>query len=55
MRAAAPGADLHSQPILSGCVSTGKEANVYHASGGGSELAIKVYKTAILVFRDRDR
>lgn len=36
-------------------MSTGKEANVYHASGGGSELAIKVYKTAILVFRDRDR
>eukprot|EP00887_Chlorella_sp_A99_P005225 scaffold1.g5225.t1 len=41
---------------INGCVSTGKEANVYHASGaGGQELAIKVYKTAILVFRDRDR
>lgn len=38
-----------------GCVSTGKEANVYHASGSGAELAIKVYKTAILVFKDRDR
>ncbi|KAL4432421.1 hypothetical protein ABPG77_001720 [Micractinium sp. CCAP 211/92] len=41
---------------INGCVSTGKEANVYHASAPeGSELAIKVYKTAILVFRDRDR
>ncbi|KAI7837741.1 hypothetical protein COHA_008463 [Chlorella ohadii] len=40
---------------INGCVSTGKEANVYHASGAGSELAIKVYKTAILVFKDRDR
>lgn len=41
--------------IHAGCVSTGKEANVYHASGSGAELAIKVYKTAILVFKDRDR
>lgn len=48
---------------INGCVSTGKEANVYHATGGASstpdgapaELAIKVYKTAILVFKDRDR
>ena len=43
---------------INGCVSTGKEANVYHASGappGSAELAIKVYKTAILVFKDRDR
>ncbi|KAL4430675.1 hypothetical protein ABPG75_005931 [Micractinium tetrahymenae] len=41
---------------INGCVSTGKEANVYHASAPeGAELAIKVYKTAILVFRDRDR
>jgi RIO kinase 1 len=39
-----------------GCVSTGKEANVYHASGpNGQDLAIKVYKTSILVFKDRDR
>lgn len=35
---------------------------MYHATGGAgadgaptAELAIKVYKTAILVFRDRDR
>lgn len=41
---------------IHGCISTGKEANVYHAANGeGEELAIKVYKTAILVFKDRDR
>jgi len=41
---------------INGCVSTGKEANVYHASTpGGADLAIKVYKTSILVFKDRDR
>ncbi|GIL77701.1 hypothetical protein Vretimale_6760 [Volvox reticuliferus] len=41
---------------INGCVSTGKEANVYHASGGdGRDLAIKIYKTSILVFKDRDR
>ena len=41
---------------INGCVSTGKEANVYHAFGPGeSEFAVKVYKTSILVFRDRDR
>lgn len=41
---------------IHGCISTGKEANVYHATEPkGSELAIKVYKTAILVFKDRDR
>ena len=39
---------------LDGCISTGKEANVYHASGeGGVEYAVKVYKTSILVFKDR--
>lgn len=41
---------------INGCVSTGKEANVYHASGAdGKDLAIKIYKTSILVFKDRDR
>ena len=41
---------------INGCVSTGKEANVYHAFGPeGGEYAIKVYKTSILVFKDRDR
>lgn len=41
---------------VEGCVSTGKEANVYHAinSEGGS-LAVKIYKTSILTFKDRDR
>lgn len=50
---------------VNGCLSTGKEANVYGAlsipSSEGSEeaqpihRAIKVYKTSILVFKDRDR
>ncbi|KAL9004334.1 MAG: hypothetical protein Q9188_002847 [Gyalolechia gomerana] len=49
-----------------GCVSTGKEANVYHALSVSQEeeseaavaplhRAIKVYKTSILVFKDRDK
>ena len=51
---------------VNGCVSTGKEANVYHAlsvpQSHESEAAvtplhraIKVYKTSILVFKDRDK
>ena len=51
---------------FNGCVATGKEANVYHARGRGikeetegldknRELAIKIYKTSILVFKDRER
>lgn len=41
---------------INGCISTGKEANVYHATGaGGADLAVKVYKTSILAFKDRDR
>jgi RIO kinase 1 len=49
---------------INGCLSTGKEANVYHAvtireddSEGPAVLqrAIKVYKTSILVFKDRDK
>ncbi len=50
---------------VNGCLSTGKEANVYGAlsiptSDGEAEAqpihrAIKVYKTSILVFKDRDR
>lgn len=44
-----------------GAISTGKEANVYGAvlhddkSGDTIQRAIKVYKTAILVFKDRER
>ena len=51
---------------VNGCLSTGKEANVYHAltvpqdtdsEPGVTPLqrAIKVYKTSILVFKDRDK
>uniref|UniRef100_A0A1E1X4L5 Serine/threonine-protein kinase RIO1 n=1 Tax=Amblyomma aureolatum TaxID=187763 RepID=A0A1E1X4L5_9ACAR len=41
---------------INGCVSTGKEANVYHATADGApDRAIKIYKTSILVFKDRDR
>ncbi|KAK2740945.1 protein kinase rio1 [Myotisia sp. PD_48] len=46
---------------VNGCLSTGKEANVYHAvsepenEGEVLQRAIKVYKTSILVFKDRDK
>ncbi|EPY50865.1 atypical/RIO/RIO1 protein kinase [Schizosaccharomyces cryophilus OY26] len=41
---------------INGCISTGKEANVYHAMNEeGKHLAIKIFKTSILVFKDRDR
>ena len=41
---------------IDGCVSTGKEANVYHAiSPEGKHIALKIFKTSILVFKDRDR
>ncbi|KAI9456155.1 RIO1-domain-containing protein [Russula earlei] len=41
---------------VNGCVSTGKEANVYHAlTPEFAHLALKIYKTSILVFKDRDR
>lgn len=49
---------------INGVLSTGKEANVYHAtsdppseSANQAQLhrAVKVYKTSILVFKDRDR
>merc|ERR1712050_26997 len=41
---------------IHGCTSTGKEANVYYATApGGLERAVKVYKTSILVFKDRSR
>lgn len=49
-----------------GCLSTGKEANVYHALSSPhdtksdiivapTQRAIKVYKTSILLFKDRDK
>mmetsp|Transcript_34591 Transcript_34591/g.35270 ORF Transcript_34591/g.35270 Transcript_34591/m.35270 type:complete len:712 (+) Transcript_34591:100-2235(+) len=41
---------------IDGCLSTGKEANVYYAKGkNGLEYAVKIFKTSILVFKDRDR
>ena len=41
---------------INGCISTGKEANVYHASSGQSvDRAVKIYKTSILIFKDRDK
>ena len=40
---------------LAGCISTGKEANVYFGIVDDVAcLAVKVYKTSILGFRDRD-
>lgn len=42
--------------MVNGCFSTGKEANVYHAvAKDGNEYAIKIYKTSILIFKDRDK
>jgi RIO kinase 1 len=50
---------------MDGCLSTGKEANVYYAKGAAAttpegvtelpEYAVKIYKTSILVFKDRDK
>ncbi|XP_078253857.1 serine/threonine-protein kinase RIO1 [Rhinoraja longicauda] len=41
---------------IHGCISTGKEANVYHATANnGESRAIKIYKTSILIFKDRDK
>ncbi|GAB1601211.1 serine/threonine-protein kinase RIO1-like [Argonauta hians] len=41
---------------INGCISTGKEANVYHATGKDNfDMAVKIYKTSILVFKDRDK
>lgn len=41
---------------VNGAISTGKEANVYHATAkDGTDRAIKIYKTSILIFKDRDR
>lgn len=41
---------------VNGCVSTGKEANVYHAlTESGEHRAIKIYKSTILTFKNRDQ
>lgn len=41
--------------VVNGCISTGKEANVYHCStkDPNVHVALKIYKTSILVFKDR--
>jgi RIO kinase 1 len=55
----------HIVSEIHGTISTGKEANVYHAISYPEEdpesdqtathVAIKVYKTSILVFKDREK
>lgn len=42
---------------INGCISTGKEANIYYAlnENTNDEFAVKIYKTSILVFKDRTR
>ena len=40
---------------VEGCISTGKEANVYHGITENGSLAVKIYKTSIKTFKDRDR
>ncbi|AES77582.2 Serine/Threonine-kinase RIO1-like protein [Medicago truncatula] len=41
---------------INGCISTGKEANVYHATDSdGQEYAIKIHKTSVLGFKDRNK
>ncbi|CAH1398002.1 unnamed protein product [Nezara viridula] len=42
---------------VNGCISTGKEANVYHATTNqiDKDYAIKVYKTIVRVFKDRQK
>lgn len=41
---------------INGCISTGKEANVYHGTNKfGEDYALKIYKTSILTFKDRDK
>lgn len=41
---------------VNGCISTGKEANVYHATCiDGCDKAIKIYRTSVLMFKDRNK
>uniref|UniRef100_A0A0X3P3A4 Serine/threonine-protein kinase RIO1 n=1 Tax=Schistocephalus solidus TaxID=70667 RepID=A0A0X3P3A4_SCHSO len=40
---------------INGCISTGKEANVYHAVGPHGDMAIKLYMTSILPFKSRNK
>ncbi|XP_011871870.1 PREDICTED: serine/threonine-protein kinase RIO1 [Vollenhovia emeryi] len=51
--------DMFAQGVLKelqGCISTGKEANVYYGrSPEGDEVAIKIYRTSVLAFKNRDK
>jgi len=39
-----------------GCIATGKEANVYDAYDQNlKHYAVKIFKTSILIFKDRER
>ncbi|VDP91090.1 unnamed protein product [Echinostoma caproni] len=41
---------------INGCISTGKEANIYHViDKDDTDLAIKVYMTSIMPFKSRDK
>lgn len=41
---------------INGCISTGKEANVYYAkSKRDDEIAIKIYRTSVLQFKNREK
>ncbi|KEH25467.1 Serine/Threonine-kinase RIO1-like protein [Medicago truncatula] len=41
---------------INGCISTGKEENVYHdTNSDGKEYAIKINKTSVLGFKDRKK
>lgn len=41
---------------INGTISTGKEANVYYAkSKGNEEIAIKIYRTSIMQFKNREK
>lgn len=45
------------EKLESSLISTGKEANVYYAVSCGEEkreLAVKIYKTMVLQFKDRE-
>ena len=40
---------------IDGCLSTGKEANVYRACSESGDMAVKIYETTNLVFKDREQ
>lgn len=40
---------------VNGCITTGKEANVYFAHADTKELVIKVFKPSITSFKKRDK